>query len=286
MTKLRQRMIEDLRIRNYSPRTVDVYTRHVASFAQHFGKSPDQLGIEHIREYQTYLVETKKASWTTYNQTVCALRFLYSITLSRPQLIEHIPFPRQERKLPVVLSKQELERFFNAVDYPKHRTILMTMYAAGLRISEALGLRIGDIDGSRMTIFVRQGKGKRDRYTILSPTLLCQLREYWKIFKPVIWLFPGGTPDRPLSPCSVQRASCKARLKARINKPVKTHTMRHCFATHLLEAGTDLRTIQVLLGHADLATTTVYLHVATAALQSTKRTPDLLDITAEDRIAS
>ena len=286
MTKLRQRMIEDLHIRNYSPRTVEIYTRCVAEFAKHFNRSPDQLGIEHIREYQTYLAETKKASWTKYNQTVCALRFLYSITLSRPQLIEHIPFPRQEKKLPVVLSKQELERFFNAVGYLKHRTILMTMYAAGLRISEALALRVSDIDADRMTIFVRQGKGKRDRYTILSQTLLCQLREYWKISKPKSWLFPGSTLDRPLSPCSVQRASGQARLKARINKPVKTHTMRHCFATHLLEAGTDLRTIQLLLGHAGLATTTVYLHVATAALQSTKRTPDLLDIIAENRIAS
>ena len=286
MTKLRQRMTEDLNIRNYSPRTVVIYTRCVAAFAKHFNKSPDQLGIEHIREYQSFLVETKKASWTWYNQTVCALRFLYRVTLGRPELIEHIPFPKQEKKLPIVLSRQELELFFDAVGYQKHRTILMTMYAAGLRISEALALRVGDIDGSRMTIFVRQGKGKRDRYTILSPTLLCQLREYWKIFKPKSWLFPGSTLDRPLSPCSVQRASCKARLKARINKPVKTHTMRHCFATHLLEAGTDLRTIQLLLGHADLATTTVYLHVATATLQSTGRTPDLLDLTVEDRIAS
>lgn len=286
MTKLRQRMTEDLNIRNYSPRTVDIYTRCVAEFAKHFNRSPGQLDIEHIREYQTYLAATKKASWTKYNQTVCALRFLYRVTLGRPELIEHIPFPKQEKKLPIVLSRQELELFFDAVGYPKHRTILMTMYAAGLRISEALALRVGDIDGSRMTIFVRQGKGKRDRYTILSPKLLCQLREYWKICKPKSWLFPGSTLDRPLSPCSVQRASCKARLKARINKPVKTHTMRHCFATHLLEAGTDLRTIQLLLGHADLATTTVYLHVATAALQSTGRTPDLLDITAEDRIAS
>jgi site-specific recombinase XerD len=286
MTKLRQRMTEDLRIRNYSARTIDIYTRHVAAFAKHFNRSPDQLGTEQIREYQTYLAETKKASWTKYNQTVCALRFLYNITLSRPQLIEHIPFPRQERKLPVVLSRKELDRFFNAVDNLKHRTVLMTMYAAGLRISEALALRVGDVDGNRMTIFVRQGKGKKDRYTILSPTLLSHLREYWKISRPSRWLFPGGTPDRPLSPCAIQRASGRARLKARINKPVKTHTMRHCFATHLLEAGTDLRTIQLLLGHADLATTAVYLHVATAALQSTNRTPDLLDITAEDRIAS
>lgn len=164
MTKLRQRMTEDLRIRNYSARTIDIYTRHVAAFAKHFNRSPDQLGTEQIREYQTYLAETKKASWTKYNQTVCALRFLYNITLSRPQMIEHIPFPRQERKLPVVLSRKELEQFFNAVDYLKHRTVLMTMYAAGLRISEALALRVGDVDGNRMTIFVRQGKGKKDRY--------------------------------------------------------------------------------------------------------------------------
>lgn len=286
MTALRQRMVEDLRLRNYSPRTVEVYTRQVASFAKHFGKSPEQLDIEHIREYQTFLVETKSASWTRFNQTVCALRFLYRVTLHRPELIEHIPFPKQEKRLPVVLSKRELAVFFQAVPNRKHRTILMTMYAAGLRISEVLALRVSDVDSERMVIRVQQGKGKKDRYAVLSPTLLCRLREYWRISKPKFWLFPGRTAGRHLTPSSVQRMSCKACRRAGLTKPVTTHTMRHCFATHLLEAGTNLRTIQLLLGHANLGTTAVYLHVATNALQSSGQALDLLDITAKDRIAT
>ncbi len=286
MTKLRQRMIDDLRIRNYSPRTVDVYTRQVASFAKHFGKSPERLGVEHIREYQTFLVETKSASWTRFNQTVCALRFLYRVTLHRPELIEHIPFPKQQKRLPVVLSRQELATFFGAVANLKHRTILMTMYAAGLRISEVLGLQVSDVDSDRMVIRVQQGKGKKDRYAILAPTLLCQLREYWRISKPQSWLFPGKIPERPLSPSSVQRMSRKAATRAGLAKPVTTHTMRHCFATHLLEAGTNLRTIQLLLGHANLGTTAVYLHVATNALQSSECACDLLAFSAEVQTSS
>ncbi len=276
MTKLRQRMIDDLRIRNYSPRTIETYTWCVARFAKHFGRSPAQLGPEHIREYQIHLVHTKHTSWGIFNQTVCALRFLYRVTLGRPELIEHIPYPKQEKKLPVVLSREELARFVDAIANLKHRTILMTMYATGLRLSEALGLRVSDIDSDRMLVRVQQGKGKRDRYVPLSSTLLGQLRDYWQTYRPKSWLFPGGRPDRPLSPCSVQRASARARVKAQIAKPVTTHTMRHCFATHLLEAGTDLRTIQLLLGHRSLNTTAVYLHVATSALQSTEGTPDLL----------
>ena len=276
MTKLRQRMIDDLRIRNYSPRTIETYTWCVARFAKHFGTSPAQLGPEHIRTYQLFLVETKRTSWTLFNQTVCALRFLYKVTLGRAELVEHIPYPKQEKKLPVVLSRDELARFFDAIANLKHRTILMTMYAAGLRLSEVLGLRLSDIDSDRMLVRVQQGKGKKDRYVPLPTTLLGQLRDYWQSYRPKSWLFPGGRPDRPLSPCSVQRASGRARLKARLAKPVTTHTMRHCFATHLLEAGTDLRTIQLLLGHGSLNTTAVYLHVATNALQSSERAPDLL----------
>ena len=162
----------------------------------------------------------------------------------------------------------------------------MTMYAAGLRISEVLALRVSDVDSERMVIRVQQGKGKKDRYAVLSPTLLCQLREYWRISKPKSWLFPGKPTDRPLSPSSVQRISRKACLRAGLTKPITTHTMRHCFATHLLEAGTNLRTIQLLLGHANLGTTAVYLHVATNALQPSGQALDLLDITAKDRIAT
>jgi site-specific recombinase XerD len=286
MTKLRQRMIDDLRIRNYSPRTIETYTRCVAGFAKHFRRSPAELGPAQIREYQIFLVQTKHTSWTLFNQTVCALRFLYKVTLGRAELIEHIPYPKQEKKLPVVLSRDELARFFDAITNRKHRTILMTMYGTGLRISEALGLRVSDIDSDRMLVRVQQGKGKRDRYVPLSPTLLCQLREYWQTYRPQSWLFPGGHLDRPLSPCSVQRVSARARLKAHLAKPVTTHTMRHCFATHLLEAGTDLRTIQLLLGHSSLQTSAVYLHVATNALQSTEHPPDLLERATKTKTAA
>ena len=286
MTKLRRRMIEDLRIRNYAAKTIDAYIRCTAQFAKHFDISPDRLGIEHVREYQVFLVETKKASWAIFNQTVCALRFFYRVTLRRAEIIEHIPFPKQEKKLPVILSTEEITRFFSAVTNLKHRTTLMTMYAAGLRLSEALGLSPTDIDSERMVLRVRQGKGRKDRDVVLSPSLLTALRDYAKTYRPTKWLFPGKHPDKPLSLTTIQRACAPAARKAGIAKPVKTHSMRHCFATHLLEAGTDLRTIQLLLGHTNLQTTAVYLHVATNTLQSTKRMPDLLELAAKGKTAS
>jgi site-specific recombinase XerD len=186
----------------------------------------------------------------------------------------------------VILSTEELVRFFGAVTNLKHRTVLMTMYAAGFRLSEALGLWLSDIDSDRMVIRVRQGKGRKDRDVMLSPSLLTALRDYAKIYRPTKWLFPGKDPDKPLSLSTIQRACAPAARKAGIAKPVKTHTMRHCFATHLLEAGTDLRTIQLLLGHSSLQTTAVYLHVATNTLQSTKRTPDLLELAAKGKTPS
>lgn len=275
MTPLRQRMIDDLRIRNYSPRTVERYTHCVAAFARHFGKSPAELGAEHIRAFQTFLVETKHASWSVFNQTVCALRFLYGTTLRQPALIEHIPFPRQPKSLPVVLSPAELGRFFTAIANLKHRTVLMTMYGAGLRLSEALAVRPADVDGARQCLRVAQGKGQQDRYTLLPPTLLAQLRTYWRVARPGPgWLFPGRPAARQLNPTTIQRCCGPAARRAKLAKRVTTHTMRHCFATHLLEAGTDLRTIQHLLGHRQLETTAIYLHVATA--DARRRTTDLL----------
>ena len=181
MTSLRQRMTQDLRIRNYSPRTIDTYIRAVAKFAEHFGKSPQVLGAEHIREYQVYLVETRKASWSLFNQAVCALRFLYNVTLNRKEMVEHIPFSRRERKLPEVLSSQELGRFFEHISNLKYRTVLMTMYGTGLRISEALNLRVQDVDSERGVLRVRHGKGGKDRYVPLSPKLVEILRTYWQV---------------------------------------------------------------------------------------------------------
>jgi site-specific recombinase XerD len=269
-------MIDDLRVRNYSAGTVDLYIGAVARFALHFGKSPDRLGPEQIREYQTFLVNTKKVSWPVFNQAVCALRFFYKFTLGKTWMIEHIPFPKQEKKLPVVLSPAELATFFQAVPNLKHRTVLMTMYGSGMRIAEALALHVDDIDSRRMLIRVQQGKGRRDRYTILPPTLLESLRQYWKRFHPRPLLFAGQAPGRPLNQNSMHRAVRRIRKKAGLKKHLTTHTMRHCFATHLLEAGVDLRTIQLLLGHRSLNTSAMYLHVAAGALRSDGKPIDLL----------
>ncbi|MDX1429200.1 MAG: site-specific integrase [Rhodothermales bacterium] len=276
MSVLRKRMIEDLRLRNYSPRTVETYTRHVAAFARHFGRSPDRLGSEHIRSYQSDLVERKKVSWSTFNQAVCALRFFYGVTLGRKGLIEQIPFPRHEKKLPVVLSVAEVFRLLDSIGNLKHRTVLMTMYGAGLRLSEALGLRLPDVDGTRRQLRVRSGKGRKDRYVDMSEGLLQALRKYWREQRPKQWLFPGRHPDRPMHPTAIQKTVVLARLRAGIKKPVHTHTLRHCFATHLLEAGTSLRVIQQALGHSSLATTAIYLHVASRAAQSRTGVVDLL----------
>jgi site-specific recombinase XerD len=269
-------MIEDLRIRNYSERTVETYVMRVAKFALHFGKSPDLLGLEEIRSYQLHLVEVLRSSWAVFNQTVCALRFLYIVCLKRPWNVQHIPFPRQPKKLPVILSLQEIDRLFGAVDNLKHRTLLMTIYAGGLRLSEALHLRVKDIDNQRMALHVRQGKGAKDRYALLTETLLEQLRAYWRRERPADWLFPGRDAGSSLTHSSVQRVCKAAALKAGLGKRVSPHTLRHCFATHQLETGTDLRTIQVLLGHRSLDTTSLYLHVAVSAAGGKPRAADLL----------
>jgi site-specific recombinase XerD len=285
MTPLRQKMIQDLRIRNYSPKTIDSYVSRVAAFAKYFGKSPELLGPSHIRQYQVHLLEEVGASWPVFNQTVCALRFLYKKTLGKSWLIEHLPFPKQPKKLPVVLSTKEVGRVLGAVRLLKHRTVLETVYATGLRISEALHLRVQDIDSQRMVLRVVAGKGRKDRYVPLSPTLLGKLRQYWKEYRPSHWLFPGRSSKTPLHASSVQRAISLATKKARIKKRVGPHTLRHCFATHFLEAGVDLRTIQLLLGHGSLKTTAVYLHIATKSLQDATGSRDLLK-SIEARIAS
>jgi site-specific recombinase XerD len=274
-------MIEDLRIRNYSPETIDHYVRRVREFACYFRKSPEFLGPEHIRGYQVHLIGPGKASWAKFNQTVCALRFFYKTTLGKDWAITHIPFPKQPKRLPVVLSVQEVGRLLAAVSNLKHRTVLETMYAAGLRVSEALHLMVGDVDSGRMVLRINQGKGRKDRYVSLSPTLLVKLREYWKIYRPRRALFPGRSAEEPLTSESIQRVVASARTAAGIQKPVKTHTLRHSYATHLLEAGVDLRTIQILLGHRSLNTTAIYLHVATKKLRETAVANDLLRAAAE-----
>ncbi len=262
MTSLRQRMLEDLKIRNLSERTRKCYVWHVEQFAKHFGRSPELLGTEDIRQYQIHVVNEKRASWTSFNQAVCALRFLYGVTLGKDWAIRHIPHGKGEKKLPVVLSVDEVRRLLRAVVNMKHRAILMTIYSAGLRISEGSDLKVCDLDSERMTIHVRQGKGRKDRFVPLSAVLLKFLREYWLAYHPRIYLFPGVKAEKPMHLTGVQRVFQMARLRAGIQKPATVHTLRHSFATHHLEAGTDLRTIQCLLGHSSLSTTAVYLHVS------------------------
>jgi integrase/recombinase XerD len=262
-------MLQELRLRNYSPHTQRAYIRCLANFAKHFRTAPDRLGPEHIRAYQLFLVQQKKLSWSPFNQTVCALRFFYHDVLHRKWMIEHIPYPRHERKLPVVLSPAEVAALFQNTPNFKHRAILMTIYAAGLRVSELISLRLTDIDRQRQLICVRQGKGHKDRQVMLSPKLLEMLQLYWKKYRPMSWLFPGQHPQRPITPITVWRICQQARAAAQLAKPVSPHTLRHCFATHLLEEGTDLRRIQILMGHRNLKTTARYLHVSNLAVRST-----------------
>ena len=278
MTALRTRMLEDLRIRNYAAKTQRVYVQSVAGFARHFGRSPDVLGQEEIRAYLIHLREERKVSWSRFNQVVSALRFLYRYTLGREEMVPHLPYPRGERRLPRVLSVEEARRFLGSIANLKHRAALTTAYAAGLRVSEVVGLRVGDVDSQRMVIHVRQGKGRKDRMVMLSTQLLALLRVYVRAVRPGEWLFPGAVPARPLTVRSLQQACAKAARVSGLQKPVSVHTLRHSFATHLLEAGTDLRAIQTLLGHGSVRTTQRYTHVSTLRLQSI-RSP--LDLAAE-----
>jgi integrase/recombinase XerD len=276
MTPLRQRMIEDMKLRNYAPRTITVDVERVATFAKHFGKSPQRLGAAEVRAYLLFLVQEKHASWSSYDQALAALRFLYRTTLGKKWVLDDLVSPRKQKKLPVVLSPDEVAQFFEAIDGLKHRAILMTAYAAGLRVSEVVSLRVDDIDSRRMVIRIRQAKGQKDRYVMLSPRLLAILREYWRAARPTQFLFPGNVPDRPITPRTVQKACRDAEEAAGWGKRVRVHTLRHSFATHLLEAGTNIRIIQILLGHRSLRTTAVYTHVSKAALEATQSPLDRL----------
>ncbi len=256
-----QRMVGDMQLRNLADATIDAYTYHVDKFCQFFGKPADQLGPEEIRQYQLYLVNEKKVSWSSFNQAVCGLRFLYEITLQRPWAVRHIPFGKRPKKLPVVLSNEEASRLLQCIDNPKHRAVILTSYAAGLRLRETTHLRVADIDGTRAQIRICCGKGSKERVVPASPRLLDELREYWKQTRPRNYLFPGKTPDVPLSSATIQKAYKLALAKAGIQKAATPHTMRHSWATAMLEAGVDLLTISKLLGHSSFVTTMIYLHV-------------------------
>jgi integrase/recombinase XerD len=276
-------MIEDMKLRNYAPLTMKVYVERVATFAKHFGKSPERLGAAHVRAYLLFLIQEKHASWSYYDQALAALRFLYRTTLGKKWVLDDLVSPRKPKRLPVVLSPDEVAQFFQAIPNLKHRAILMTAYAAGLRVSEVVSLHVADIDSQRMVIRIRQAKGQKDRYVMLSPRLLTILREYWKAARPIQFLFPGNVPDRPITPRTVQKACRNAQEAAGLGKRVRVQTLRHSFATHLLEAGTNIRIIQILLGHRSLRTTAVYTHVSTAALKATQSPLDRLVPPTEGR---
>ncbi|HUO31845.1 MAG TPA: site-specific integrase [Bryobacteraceae bacterium] len=269
-------MLEDLRIRNYAPTTVSSYIRSVADFAKHFDKPPDQLGSEEIRSWQLFLLNEKRVKLSTYIQAVCALRFFYQNTLHRRIEIDRIPLPRYEKKLPVILSKAEVKALLEAPQNLKHRAMLATMYGAGLRVSEVTSLKVSDLDRGRRVIWVRGGKGHKDRQVMLAEPLRDLLAAYWRWKRPTDWLFPGRNPDRPIATNSVFRACEKAARKAGITKPIHPHSLRHAFATHLLDEGVNLLVIQALLGHAHLKTTARYLHLSDSAVRSTKSPLEML----------
>ena len=277
MTSLRQRMTEDMQVRNLALNTQTSYLQQVSLFARHFEKSPEQLGPEHIRDYQVYLTNEKKLAPGSVLIAVAALRFLYKVSLHRDWIFgDVIPAPKKPQTLPVILSPEEVLQFLGCVGGRKHHAILTTCYAAGLRISEAVRLTVPDIDSARMVIRVDQGKGQKDRYVMLSQKLREILRDWWRVEKPRHWLFPGDIEGRHITRDAVELACQKALLRFPIRKPVTPHSLRHAFAVHMLEAGTDVRTIQLLLGHRSLATTARYLRIATSKVCSASSPLDLL----------
>ena len=261
MTPLRQRMREDMQIRHLSPHTQRAYLSAVARFAAHFGRSPAELGLEDIRTYQLHLV-SRGVGHSAFTIAVSALRFLYTVTLRKDWRVDQIPHARRPQQLPIILSPTEVTQLLAAAPTLKYRTALTIVYAAGLRVSEVVALKVSDIDSQRMVIRVAQGKGRKDRYVMLSPKLLTLLRAYWKATRPTDWLFPGNISGQPLNVVSLQRACVEARQRSGLAKPVTVHTLRHSFATHLLENGTNVRAIQLLLGHRSLATTARYTQVS------------------------
>ena len=266
-TALRERMRAILRARNYSPRTEKTYIAAVIHYAGHFGTPPDQLGAEHVIAYQVWLRDQKRASHVLFNQTMCALRFFYGQVLDQPEVVERIRYARGEHRLPVVLSVEETIELLRSIEHPRYRVLLTTIYAAGLRLSEALALRAADIDSKRMVVRVRQGKGKKDRYVPLPPILLELLREHWRREHLRDLLFPHlSDPSRPADPTGVQKYLQRMVAKAGLAKKVTPKTLRHCYATHLIEQGTSTRVVQVLLGHSNVHTTETYTHVSPSTL--------------------
>ena len=282
MTHLRRMMLEELQRRNYAQSTVEAYTSALRDFAKYFNKPPDQLGPEHIRQFQLHLLRDQKLAANTVKQRMAAMQFFFARTLKRPYLREDFPYPKAPRRLPIILSQEEVAQLIDAAGNLSHRAMLMTLYSTGMRRSELTRLKVSDIDSPRMVIHVREGKGSKDRDVPLSSKLLETLREYWRWMKPKNYLFPGRVADRgpdvPITPKAVWHACRGAAQRAGIQKSVGPHTLRHSYATHLLEAGADLHTIQLLLGHADIKHTTVYLHLSQRHLHAVANPLDRLSV--------
>ena len=274
MTPLRQRLVDELTRRNYSPRTIVTYVAAVARTARHFNRSPDQLTPDQLRDFQLHLI-AQSTSWCLFNQIACALRFLYRHVLGRPDFVPFVVFGKKPRTLPVVLGPADVRRLLDAVPPGRNRLMLRIAYGCGLRVGELTHLRVADIDSTRNVLWVRHGKGSKDRGVPLPAQLLDELRVYWREHRPPDWLFAGPTA-RPLNVSTLQRAFQQARRAAGVRQPATIHTLRHCYATHLLEAGTDLPTLQRLLGHSHLSTTLRYLHLRSDRLPHIRSPLELL----------
>ena len=278
MSPLRRRMIEDMTIRKFAPKTQHDYLQRVKNFTAYLGRSPDTASSEDVRRYQLHLAASG-VGIPTVNQTVSTLRFFFKVTLGRADLVERTAFVREPRKLPVVLSLEEVVRLLDAAPGLKYKAALSLAYGAGLRVSEVVALKVSDIDSKRMIIRIEQGKGRKDRYVMLSPNLLELLRAWYKAARPQGWLFPGRDRVQPMTTRQLNRACHAAANMAEISKPMSMHTLRHSFATHLLEQNIDIRVIQVLLGHAKLDTTALYTRVATKTIQQVMSPLDRITLT-------
>jgi len=277
MGQYREAMRRDMQIRGFMPNTQKSYLGWVKDFVRFHMLPPDRLGLEDVHRYQLHLTEEREVSPSTLNVAVAALRFFYRVTVDVEWDIERVPYQKRGRRLPEIFSREEVRRLLEVLDNLKHRSLLSTTYAGGLRVSEAVSLRISDIDSQRMVLRIDQGKGRKDRYVMLSETLVGLLREYWKAYRPRHWLFPGQIPGRPLTESSLQRTFGKAKEAAGITKHVTAHSLRHSFATHLLESGTNIRVIQRLLGHRSLRSTEIYTHVASNYVTETSSPLDALE---------
>ena len=274
LSPVTKRMAEDMLVRNMAQSTIDAYTYHVENFLRHADKTPEEIGPEEVRLYQLHLIQERKVGFSSFNQAVCGLRFLYRITLPRTWHVKMIPFGKRPKKIPAVLGDAEVQELLQCVPNLKHRTVLLVCYAAGLRLAEATHLKVADIDSQRMQLRVARGKGAKERLVPISPRLLTALRIYWKQFQPPNYLFPGKTSDTPLAGTTIQKACKQASKDAGIRKNITPHSLRHSFATALLEAGVDLLTIGRLLGHTSFTSTMIYLHVRKTHLD---RSPSPID---------